>query len=271
MAAETLTRGAGVVLEALVESVATGVVVSAGILAAQGTQVLAESSMDWPRSSPSNGSKKAAPASSGITVRARCSDCQQSFSTVMDKNMPRQCNACQFQRLNEKKHALARQQEAEDLALLHLGIFCDECCSAILGTRYACTECEDFDLCQECHDSNPEAQKHAAQHAFTQLVPGQLTSELVFFHYNLVQHEQVYCDGCCKDVAGSRRRCTVCPYFDLVRGQHCRTKGRGPSLISQGSSATNAFMEKSGWSTPRIISLSILRYRDAEPVSTLDW
>lgn len=90
MAAETLTRGAGAVLEALVESVATGVVVSAGILAAKGTQVLAESSMDWPRSSPSNSSKKAAPASSGITVRARCSDCQQPFSTVMDKHMPRQ-------------------------------------------------------------------------------------------------------------------------------------------------------------------------------------
>ncbi len=55
---------------------------------------------------------------------------------------------------------------------VHPGITCD-CCEAspIVGTRYKCQECEDFDLCQICYDSpmSDTILEHVSDHEFVEM------------------------------------------------------------------------------------------------------
>ena len=44
---------------------------------------------------------------------------------------------------------------------IHYHIRCDICkMSPILGIRYNCEECEDFDLCESCYEKNKESHGH---------------------------------------------------------------------------------------------------------------
>eukprot|EP00697_Spironema_sp_BW2_P003147 gnl/Spiro4/1420_TR762_c0_g1_i1.p1 gnl/Spiro4/1420_TR762_c0_g1~~gnl/Spiro4/1420_TR762_c0_g1_i1.p1 ORF type:complete len:103 (-),score=11.59 gnl/Spiro4/1420_TR762_c0_g1_i1:111-383(-) len=48
-------------------------------------------------------------------------------------------------------------------AIQHLGISCDRCgMSPIVGTRFKCGNCPDYDLCEGCEN----LAEHAAMHVF---------------------------------------------------------------------------------------------------------
>ena len=57
---------------------------------------------------------------------------------------------------------MASEESASEGQPLHRGVICDLCAVApIKGTRYFCTDCGDYDLCQECYDKKPETYLHS--------------------------------------------------------------------------------------------------------------
>lgn len=52
-------------------------------------------------------------------------------------------------------HPTSGMMKPFDIRVKHDGIKCDICdTTPIVGTRFKCQQCPDFDLCQSCFDSN---------------------------------------------------------------------------------------------------------------------
>jgi peptidoglycan hydrolase-like protein with peptidoglycan-binding domain len=98
----------------------------------------------------------------------------------------------------------------------HGNVRCDGCNAfPIVGARYNCTVCPDFDLCAKCEASSV----HPAEHPllkFRQPVNAQ------------VVHHGITCDGCQQSpIAGIRFKCRTCPDFDLCEA--CEAKNMHPA------------------------------------------
>jgi sequestosome 1 len=52
------------------------------------------------------------------------------------------------------KPKVKKPEETNQNATVHTGITCDGCQGPVVGNRYKCTECPDYDLCQACSDKN---------------------------------------------------------------------------------------------------------------------
>jgi tetratricopeptide (TPR) repeat protein len=92
----------------------------------------------------------------------------------------------------------------------HYFITCDECLtSPIVGIRYKCRTCFDYNLCQNCYKSISNANTHP--HAF-KLV---LKSKFELDEDNVI-YEEISCDGCKTiPICGSRYQCQHCFAFDF--------------------------------------------------------
>ena len=52
----------------------------------------------------------------------------------------------------------------------HNGIRCDSCkISPIMGTRYHCLMCDDYDLCSTCESNNTQGKVHCKNHLFVKI------------------------------------------------------------------------------------------------------
>jgi len=93
-----------------------------------------------------------------------------------------------------------QQQEA-----VHCNVKCDGCgVFPIVGVRFQCTVCDNFDLCSKC-EATPGS--HPADHALLKHRAIQQTA---------VVHEGVTCDGCQQSpITGIRFKCKVCRNYDL--------------------------------------------------------
>jgi len=116
---------------------------------------------------------------------------------------------CAFPNLPANSAATSSAVPTTDI---HEGINCDSCgIKPIQGTRFKCTVCHDFDLCEAC-----EAKAvHPADHPLvkTRVVPRRDV------------HVDVQCDGCgVQPIQGARYKCTVCPNFDLCSS--CEAKNQ---------------------------------------------
>ncbi|KAG8833401.1 hypothetical protein FRC17_010727 [Serendipita sp. 399] len=107
---------------------------------------------------------------------------------------------------------------------------CDFCLSHIIGVRYKCVQCPDFDTCESCYHAIAEEQH--PDHAFVKVrevgdllhrrhrasVPGLPFFGLLPNPKNKVRHRAM-CDaeGCGKTIIGVRYKCMhpSCPDFDL--------------------------------------------------------
>lgn len=98
---------------------------------------------------------------------------------------------------------------------------CDKCKARILGTRYKCFNCSDFDLCSKCFAGETD---HVQLHDFVRMSdPSDLIlnrSGKTLSKKTSLQHPTIFCDGpmCIKydnPIYGTRYKCLVCDDFDL--------------------------------------------------------
>jgi len=103
---------------------------------------------------------------------------------------------------------------------VHLGIICDGCrVSPIVGARYKCTTCHDYDLCSKCEAAGKTTLNHHITHIMIKVptppAPKKVTPPPA---PAAPVHEQVSCDACgMAPIVGTRYKCghPACPNFDL--------------------------------------------------------
>eukprot|EP00741_Cyanophora_paradoxa_P011982 tig00020572_g11577.t2 len=108
----------------------------------------------------------------------------------------------------------------------HDGVTCDGCGAApIVGVRWKCASCADFDLCGTCEAAGRRCPDPTQTHAFVKvnyatslpspLVPNGLPPRTA--HAGAPdEHEGIRCDGCgANPLRGTRFKCMACQDFDL--------------------------------------------------------
>ncbi|XP_061173662.1 uncharacterized protein LOC133182833 [Saccostrea echinata] len=162
-------------------------------------------------------------------IRWKCSDCD-------DFDL---CDPCYIIYKHAKSHSFLRIDAAisrphyVEKTNVHVHIECDGCGDCpIKGTRWKCSDCDDFDLCNPCYI----IKKHVIRHSFLQIdapnsrsancsvnKPFDLFSmaHIRGLHRKLkidegVVHPQIQCDACSDcPIKGIRWKCSDCDDFDL--------------------------------------------------------
>lgn len=100
---------------------------------------------------------------------------------------------------------------------VHRNVRCDGCnVHPIVGDRYKCTVCNNYDLCSKC-EATPGV--HPAEHALLKIRRPPTPSNV---------HEGITCDGCQQSpITGTRFKCRVCPDYDLCAS--CEAKNEHPA------------------------------------------
>jgi hypothetical protein len=102
------------------------------------------------------------------------------------------------------------QNAKESSEPVHSNIRCDGCDQfPLVGVRYKCSVCPDYDLCSKCESKNI----HPDDHPLIKLKEGPRQDI----------HHGITCDGCgVAPISGARFKCTVCHDFDLC--EKCEAK-----------------------------------------------
>ncbi|GAA5898389.1 hypothetical protein JCM8208_006968 [Rhodotorula glutinis] len=133
----------------------------------------------------------------------------------------------------EKAAAKDEATKVEDKKVVHYSVYCDCCMKTIVGSRFKCCACSNYDLCDQCVDARCDF--HPAPHHFVEIdrphaspVPstrGALKREPKFklddeAKPDVVEKEvkpvvhSATCDVCNRTIVGSRFKCLQCADYD---------------------------------------------------------
>ncbi|XP_052811381.1 uncharacterized protein LOC128239001 isoform X3 [Mya arenaria] len=123
--------------------------------------------------------------------------------------------------LNNIKQGLDSVLLLEEKAKIKHGATCDGCNMQIVGLRYNCITCLDYDLCQACFDKAVHIGHDMKQISYQSHGMGRsLTGNFV--------HRGLHCDGCnATPIIGTRYKCMSCYEYDLCDG--CMSKRVHPN------------------------------------------
>jgi next-to-BRCA1 protein 1 len=103
------------------------------------------------------------------------------------------------------------------LLTIHDGIFCNNCQLPVIGKRYKCIFCKDYDLCEICEKSGVHEEHSLIRFAKKYLPSYEETIEQIIYNAN-------FCNYCNDPVIGVGFKCSQCYDFDICN--KCRKKGR---------------------------------------------
>ncbi|KAK4050145.1 hypothetical protein OIV83_003716 [Microbotryomycetes sp. JL201] len=121
--------------------------------------------------------------------------------------------------------------ETEEKPAVHGNVFCDHCLKTIVGPRFKCLSCTNYDLCLSCHQSRHATRTHAFTHVFGRIerpgdamvreswTPNISAPAAKTARSNCPsQVHSATCDACHMTIQGTRYKCLECPDFDLDSG-----------------------------------------------------
>lgn len=94
--------------------------------------------------------KKAEKVEKKLTVEEELSNAVKQMKVKIEKVV---------EKVIQKKENEIKEKSTKSKAI-HPGVKCDSCNKAIIGIRYKCTVCEDFDFCEECEEKNHNKHNH---------------------------------------------------------------------------------------------------------------
>ncbi len=79
------------------------------------------------------------------------------------------------------RNASGSTQPPADVHPTHSNVICDVCSVEIVGVRYKCLDCPDYDMCDDCISTPALRERHHSQHQFFAIEkPGEVIVHTVF-------------------------------------------------------------------------------------------
>ena len=144
-----------------------------------------------------------------------------------------------------------------DFIKLEHNHICDGCDTAIVGDRYHCKDCQDFDFCSKCHQEKLES--HDPKHHFEKVSALEALKQAIKNGERIdsflmrgkssenVEAKKVhnaFCDRCKQTIEGIRWKCLDCNDFDFCNACYLVANGKEEMGVSHLASHAFAKIEE---------------------------